>query len=257
MRFLLSLIFIFFFGNLFATDDWGQTGHRTTAEVASKHLTKKAKKEINKLLNGKSLALISTYADEIKSERTFDKYRPWHYVNITFDKTYTEIEPNPEGDIIQAIKFCIKILKDNKTTEVEKAFHLKLLVHFMGDLHQPLHLGLEEDKGANDFQVRWFNDGTNLHAVWDSKMIDQFQMSYTELSDNLPAISNHEIAKLQEGSVLEWAEEMRVLTKEVYNSASVGDKLGYRYMYDNFNTVRKQLQIGGIRLAKVLNEIFG
>lgn len=257
MRIYLVFIFLLVFGNLLASGDWGQTGHRATAEVASKHLTKKAKKEINKLLNGKSLALISTYADEIKSERTFDKYKPWHYVNIPFDKKYTEIEPNPEGDIIQAISFCVKILKDEKTTEEEKVFHLKLLVHFMGDLHQPLHLGLEEDKGANDFQVRWFNDGTNLHAVWDSKMIDQFQMSYIELSENLPAISNKEIAQLQEGSVLEWAEEMRVLTKEVYSSASVGDKLGYRYMYDNFNTVRKQLQIGGIRLATVLNEIFG
>ncbi len=257
MRLFTTLIFLLFFGNLFSTNDWGQTGHRTTAEVASKHLTKKATKEINKLLKGKSLALVSTYADEIKSERSFNEYRPWHYVNIPFDKKYTEIEPNPEGDIIQAINFCIEILKDKNTSEKDKAFHLKLLVHFMGDLHQPMHLGLEEDKGGNDFQVRWFNDGTNLHAVWDSKMIDQFQMSYTELSENLPALNKQEIIKLQQGSVLEWAEEMRSLTKEVYSSASVGDKLGYRYMYDHFNTVRKQLQTGGIRLAKVLNEIFG
>jgi len=237
-------------------EDWGQTGHRVVGEVAALHLTENAKKEIDQLLKGMSLAVASTYADEIKSERSFDKYRSWHYVNIPFDKNYSEITPKEEGDIIQGIQECIEVLKNKDATQEDKAFYLKLLIHFIGDLHQPMHLGLEEDKGGNDFQVRWFNEGTNLHRVWDSNMIDSYQMTYTELTSNLPRISEAEKQKIQEGTLLEWVEQERALTKEVYKSAKIGEKLGYRYMYDHFSTVKSQLQKGGLRLAKILNDIF-
>lgn len=239
-----------------APADWGQTGHRVVGEVASNHLTEKAKAEIELLLNGMSLAVASTYADEIKSERSFNKYRPWHYVNIPFDKTYQEITPNEDGDIIKGIAHCIQVLKAEDSSKEDKIFYLKLLIHFIGDMHQPLHLGLEEDKGANDFQVRWFNEGTNLHRVWDSQMIDSYQMTYTELTQNLPRINDIDKQKIQEGTLLEWVEKERELTKKVYESATTGEKLGYRYMYDHFSTVKTQLQKGGLRLAKILNEIF-
>jgi hypothetical protein len=251
-------IFLFLvFNPTIVKADWGQTGHRVVGEVASNHLTEKAKAEIELLLNGMSLAVASTYADEIKSERSFNKYRPWHYVNIPFDKTYQEITPNEDGDIIKGIAHCIQVLKAEDSSKEDKTFYLKLLIHFIGDMHQPLHLGLEEDKGANDFQVRWFNEGTNLHRVWDSDMINSYQMTYTELTQNLPRINDVDKQKIQEGTLLEWVEQERELTKEIYQSAEIGDKLGYRYMYDYFSTVKSQLQKGGLRLAKILNEIFG
>lgn len=258
MKKILLLAAICFYNVTFSHsfEDWGQTGHRVVGEVASKHLTEEAKTQIEDLLNGMSLAVVSTYADEIKSDRSFDQYKPWHYVNVPFDKTYQEIEPSEKGDLVIGIARCIEVLKDEQSTKENKAFHLKLLVHFIGDLHQPLHLGLEEDKGGNDFQVRWFNDGTNLHRVWDSQMIDSYQMTYSELTLNLPKISNNEIQKLQQGTILDWVETERELTKEIYSSAEKGDKLGYRYMYDHFSTLKVQLQKGGLRLAKILNEIF-
>lgn len=243
-------------GSLFASEDWGQTGHRVTAEVASENLTKKAKKEIDKLLNGMSLAVASTYADEIKSDSRYREYGPWHYVNVPFDKTYQEGEKNPKGDIIFGVDKCISALKNSSTSEEDKIFYLKMLVHLIGDLHQPLHLGLEDDKGGNDFQIQWFNEGTNLHRVWDSQMIESYAMTYTELTSNLPKLTKEEIKSIQKGTVLDWTEEIRVLTKEVYASAESGDKLGYRYMYDHFNSLKLQLQKGGIRLAKVLNDIY-
>ncbi len=253
-------VFIFCFVITFSysenTFDWGQTGHRVTAEVAQNHLTENAQKQIDKLLNGMSMAVVSTYADEIKSERSFDKYRPWHYANIPFDKTYAEITVKPEGDIVQAIEHCITVLKDENSSNEDKAFYLKLLIHFIGDLHQPLHLGLEEDRGANDIRVTWFNENSNLHRVWDSDMIDSYQMSYMELANNLPKLTAEEVQQIQEGSLLDWVKEIRILTREVYKSAKNNDRLGYRYMYDHFSTVKVQLQVGGLRLAKILNEIF-
>jgi hypothetical protein len=253
---ILTFLFLLNFTYAENSFDWGQTGHRVTAEVAQNHLTENAQKQIDKLLNGISLAVASTFADEIKSERSFDKYRPWHYANIPFDKTYNQITPKPEGDIVHAIEHCISVLKDSNSTDEDKAFYLKLLIHFVGDLHQPLHLGLEEDRGANDIRVTWFNENSNLHRVWDSDMIDSYQMSYMELTNNLPKLTAEEVQQIQEGSLLDWVEEIRLLTREVYKSAKNNDRLGYRYMYDHFSTVKVQLQVGGIRLAKILNEIF-
>lgn len=235
---------------------WGKTGHRVVGEVASQYLTPKAKKEINKLLDGQSLALVANFADDIKSDKRFREVDPWHYVNMSLDKHYGEETVNDKGDIYTAIEKCLVVLRDDKASKDDCAFYLKLLVHFIGDLHQPLHVGRSEDKGGNDIQVQWFNSGTNLHAVWDSRMIDSFGMSYTEMKENMPVLSKKEVKAVQEGTVLDWMHESQALAKEVYGSAQIGEKLGYQYMYAYFNTANVQLQRGGIRLAKVLNELF-
>ena len=146
----------------------------------------------------------------------------------------------------------------NKTlSKDDRAFYLKLLVHFIGDLHQPLHTGRSEDKGGNDIQVRWFNEGSNLHRVWDSEMIDFYKMSYSELSSNREDLTKTQIKQWQAGTVLDWANESRALVQTVYKTANSGDKLGYEYMYENFPLVRTQLHKSGLRLAKVLNDILG
>ncbi|PRP66360.1 S1/P1 nuclease [Nonlabens agnitus] len=238
-------------------DDWGKTGHRVTGAIAEKYLNKKAKKAIAELLDGESLAFASTYADEIKSDDAYRSYGPWHYVNVPFDKTYETHEHNDQGDVIQGIDKCISVLQSETTTKEDKAFHLRMLIHFVGDLHQPMHVGISEDKGGNDFQVRWYNDGTNLHSVWDTKMIESYGMSYTELADNADRLSKEERKTIASGTHRDWMKDSRILVKDIYANTEVGEKLGYRYMYDYFDTVRNQLQKGGIRLAALLNEVLG
>ena len=254
---ILILLFAFVLQTGNASNDWGKTGHRTTGEIAQKYLTKKAERRINQLLNGQSLAFVANYADDIKSDSLYDKYYNWHFVNFPFEATYESHPKSEKGDIIQGINRCVKALKSANSTEEEKVFHLKMLVHFIGDLHQPLHVGMAEDRGGNDLQVRWFKDGTNLHRVWDYHMIDDYDMSYTELSDNADKLSKYQLQSIQQGSVLDWMYDSRKLCKQVYADIEVGQKLGYRYMYDYTKTVRTQLQKGGIRLAVLLNDIFG
>ncbi len=236
---------------------WGQNGHRVIGKIAENHLTKKAKKNIDKLLKGKSLAFVSTYADEIKSDRKYNNYSVWHYVNMDLDETYEASEKNPEGDLVVGIDTCIKVLKNEQSSEEDKIFHLKMLIHLIGDLHQPMHIGKKEDKGGNDIQVQWFGQGTNLHTVWDTKIIEDFNMSYLELAENADQLSSGQIASLQKGTVIVWLNEVHKITNDVYGSVKVGEKLSYRYSYLYLETVRTQLQKGGIRLAKVLNDIFG
>lgn len=256
-KFAFILMFILLNPLSVFADDWGKTGHRVVGEIAEKYLDSKAKRAISDLLDGHSLAFVSNYGDDIKSDRKYDSYGPWHYVNFPFGADYETHPKSKDGDIIQGIQTCIDVLKDKNSTEEDKIFHLKMLVHFVGDLHQPLHIGIAEDKGGNDFQVRWFNSGTNLHKVWDSDMLDSYEMSYTELAANADELSTEELSEIQKGSVLDWVNDSRVLCEKIYADTRVGEKLGYKYMYDYMNPLRSQLQKGGIRLASMLNEIFG
>jgi hypothetical protein len=243
--------------NVIASEDWGETGHRVTGEIAENHLNNKAKRAIRKLLDGESLAFVSTYADEIRSDDNLPDYSAWHYVNFPFGQTYEATPKSEKGDIITAINKCILILRNSSSMKEEKVFYLKLLVHFIGDLHQPLHVGMAEDRGGNKFQVQWFGDGTNLHRVWDSQIIESYNMSYSELVANANSLSKEQIAAIQQGPVAKWMYESRELCEKVYADTKSGEDLSYKYRYIYMPVIRERLQQGGIRLAGMLNEIFG
>ena len=259
MKFKLLLLLPAFLMMKTSSDDaifWGQNGHRATGAIAEQYLTKRTKRKIDKILKGESLAFVSTYADEIKSDRKYREFSPWHYVNMGLDESYATAEKNPKGDLVTAIAKCKAVLKDKNSSYEDQVFYLKLLVHFVGDLHQPMHIGRKEDKGGNNVQVQWFGKVTNLHSVWDTKMIEAWNMSYLELANNAKDLSIKQVEAIEEGTVLDWVEEIHDITKEVYNSVKIGENLRYQYSYNHFGTVRTQLQKGGIRLAKILNDIY-
>jgi len=250
---LLMLFPALVLGNEF----WGQSGHRVTGQIAQNHVTGKTKRALADLLDGQTLAFVSTFGDDIKADRAYDKYGPWHYVNYPLGSLYRDSEKSPEGDIITAIETCSAILADSANPREQRVFHLKMLIHLIGDLHQPMHTSRAEDKGGNDIQVQWFGKGSNLHAVWDTKLIESFGMTFTELADQLDHFSRKEVKDLQGGTIYDWVEESNAICAELYETVEIGDKLGYAYSYRYNDLLFGQLQKGGLRLAKVLNEIFG
>lgn len=254
----LFLLFLFFISlpPLKASEVWGPTGHRTVGEIAEGYLAPEVKEKISELLKGQSLALVSTFADEIKSDMKYWAYNPWHYVNFPFDGTYEDHPKSEKGDIVQAIYTCIEVLKNTEASKEQKAFHLKLLIHFVGDIHQPLHVGIADDLGGNKFQVRWFGEGTNLHRVWDVSIIEKFGMSYSELAKNQSVLTEAEVENIMNSKVEDWMYESRDWCLDIYENTTIGDKLSYAYTYKYTTIVRSQLQKGGIRLAGLLNEIF-
>jgi len=254
--FSIAILFLFTFSLTATNPDWGATGHRTVGKIAEDYLKGKTQRKIAELLDGQSLSLVSTFGDDIKSDERYRKFNTWHYVNMPFGVKYEDSEKNTSGDLVVGIEKCKEVISDANASKEDKVFYLKMLVHLIGDLHQPMHVGRAEDKGGNDIQVRWFNDGTNLHRVWDSNMINHFNMTYSELASNSNKISKEQLKYLQKGTVAEWANETQQHAIKAYDSVKIGEKLGYRYMYDNFDLVRSQLQIGGVRLAKVLNDLF-
>ncbi len=235
---------------------WGSTGHRVIGEIANQYLKGKTKRKIRTLLQGKSLAFVSTFADEIKSDSRYGEFYTWHYINMPLDSEYTSSKKNPNGDLVSGISYCKKIIKDENASDDDRTFYLKLLIHLIGDLHQPMHVGLVEDKGGNDFKLQWFYNDSNLHRVWDSEMIESYDMGYLELAENADVLDKAQVKAIQHGSIIDWVNETHELTRKVYASAKPDENLRYRYSYDYFETVRTQLQKGGIRLAKVLNDLF-
>lgn len=234
---------------------WGPTGHRATGWIAEKYLNKNARKAMVRILDGQSLAMASTWMDEIRADSNYNYTSDWHWVTIPDGLTYDQSEKNPNGDIIQTIERLVAALKSKKLSKDEEIVSLKMLIHLVGDIHQPLHVGGGSDRGGNDVKVRWFREDSNLHRVWDSNMIDDTRLSYTELAQSLQVPDETKIKAWQQESVRDWANESMGLRRAVY---AYGDgKLGYLYTYVNFHIVRQQLLVAGIRLAGLLNEIYG
>ena len=248
---LLVILILIFNTSVSGNDTWGKNGHRVIGEIATQNLTRQTLKVVNEILDGQSLALVSTWADEMKSNSEFGKYSPWHYVNIPLDKEYNQIEKNPKGDIIQAINKCIEVLEDKNSSKVDKSFHLKYLVHLVGDVHQPLHTGRYEDKGGNDIKIKFFGKPTNLHKVWDSDMIDDYNMSYTELAESLTILQQTSKSL----NPKDWVFESHQEVKKIYSEVKDGDYISYDYINKNFSLIELKLYKAGTRLAAILNEI--
>ncbi len=239
-----------------ASPTWGATGHRVIGKTADNYLKPSAKRQIKKLLKRQTLAFVSTYADEIKSDKRYNEFYTWHYINMPFSETYESSEKKPKGDLVSGINYCKNIIKDKNSSDDDKAFYLKLLIHLIGDLHQPMHVGLKEDRGGNDFKVKWHFKDTNLHKVWDTQIIESYNMSYTELTDNGDYLSKEQVKSIKKGSIVDWVNDTHKITKQIYSSVKKDENLRNNYSYQYLGTVRSQLQKGGIRLANVLNELF-
>jgi hypothetical protein len=233
---------------------WGATGHRVTGYIADKHLSKKARLAIQRILGQQSLAMASTWMDDVKSDSLYDVYEDWHWVTIQNGETYEQSKKNPNGDLIYALDQIIAELKSKKLTPKEEAERLKMLIHLVGDIHQPLHVGFGDDRGGNNVKLTWFGSNSNLHRVWDSEMIEGTNLSYTELAESLHKPDAVRVKALQKSSVRDWANESMSYRKQVYDIGN--GKLGYQYQYKYFSIAQERLAQAGIRLAGVLNDIY-
>jgi len=249
------LFLITFCASTLTTFGWGATGHRATGQVAEKYLSKNATKQLERILNGQSLAMASTWMDDIRSDSTYDYATDWHWVTIQNGETYEQSTKNPKGDVIQTLERIIGELKSKKLTPKEEAERVKMLIHLIGDIHQPLHVGGGNDRGGNDVKVMWFRVDSNLHRIWDSDMIDDSKLSYTELAESLDKPTAAQLLQWQKTSVRDWAAESMTYRKQVYDYGQ--GKLGYNYNYRYFPIVRERLLQAGVRIASVLNDIYG
>lgn len=255
------VIISLFFYLPFATNAWGVLGHRIVGQIADSYLTPNTKKEITKILGNESLAMATNWADFIKSDTTMAYLSKWHYVDVNGGMSYPEFQSylknDTATDAYTKLNFLIKELKNIHLAKDKKAMYLKLLIHIVGDIHQPLHVGHIDDEGGNKIKVTWMGTPTNMHSVWDSKLIDFQQLSYTEYTTAINHTTAAQRIALQKQPLSDWIYQTYQLAQKVYSDVKPDDKLGYLYNYNYIVILNQQLVTGGVHLAGLLNEIFG
>lgn len=241
---------------------WGTTGHRVVAEIAERNISPSTKEKVDQLLDGLPMAYWANWPDFIKSDTTgeWDRTFIWHYVNAPQNLSKSDfvsyISNVKQDNLYSEIPKLKAILEDANSSDEDKRVALIFLIHLVGDAHQPMHVGCEEDLGGNKVSLMWFRDKANLHSIWDGKLIDYEKYSYTEYSDILDVMAKKQKDQLQQGSLEDWLYESHELANEIYSGVNNEDRLSYEYSFKYKDTVENQLQKGGMRLAKLLDDIF-
>jgi hypothetical protein len=249
---------------------WGKTGHRVVAAIADTQLSGLARAHVREILGGaESLDEAANWPDEMRSApgQFWQKTAtPWHYV--TLNGIIYDHAPS-EGDALEALNHFRSVLLDPKASIADKQMALRFVVHIVGDLHQPLHNGKCCDRGGNDVKVTWFGKPTNLHAVWDSQLVDEEQLSFSELAAKLERhTSPQDVIDWWDINPRDWMSESAEIRDTLYpppgTPAKKGAKgkdakvpeLSYGYVYKFTPVMERRLQQGGVRLAAYLNAIF-
>jgi len=247
---------------------WGKTGHRVVAALAEAQLSGLAKAHVKELLGVESLDEAATWPDEMRSDPSpfWQKASgPLHYV--TLNGVVYDHAP-PEGDALEALARYGATLRNPNASLAEKQLALRFIIHLVGDLHQPLHAGKCCDKGGNDVKVKWFGKDSNLHSVWDSSLVDDEQLSFTELTAKLQRhTSSEDVIRWWNVNPRDWVSESAQIRDTVYPAmppAGSTDKdgrpavpeLSYSYVYKFTPVMEQRLKQAGVRLAAYLNSIY-
>jgi hypothetical protein len=243
---------------------------------------------VSELLNDRTLADVANWPDELRSDPRFDKYKLLHFATVKDGVTsYRNAEKAPCGDLVVAIDaftaflrtgsrealYTVKALAEKSdgtgpdacnpqsTEPLSQAEALSFLVHLMGDLHQPLHVG-GTDLGGNKVTVNWMDRWkSNLHSTWDDEMVDFERLDYKEYARFLDRASAADVSRWQAGDTISYADEAIAMRSKLYvfpdeTGKHEVHKISYKYTGAQRARMREQLLKGGLRLAGVLNAIF-
>jgi hypothetical protein len=243
---------------------WGYDAHRVIAEIAEQFLEPQTAHQVRELLaieNVTTLADVSTWADEIRLQRR--ETGPWHYVNIpitlpTGEPAEYDAARDCPGDacVVAKIEQFERELEDRRLSERQRLEALKYIVHFVGDLHQPLHVSDNHDRGGNDASVIFMGLPTNLHAVWDSGIIAPAVkgLERTYALQLVQSIGEEQRQRWSEGTLISWVNEgHEIAARTIYGELPHSGTLPDDYETKALTIVNEQLERAGVRLAKVLN----
>lgn len=237
---------------------WGQKGHDVTAAIAESHLTPTTYQTVSDLLDGKSIVYWANWLDNASHTPEYAYSKTWHYKNIDDGVAYADAPLLETGDVVRAINEQVAILQNPQSSKEEKQLALKIVVHLLGDIHQPMHMGHASDLGGNRWTVNYFGRGSNLHSVWDSSVPEAaHKWTYTEWNDQINRPTEEEIAVIvADGNPEKWGEETFEICKQVYSKTPQDANISYDYVSEWTPVIENQLLKGGLRLADILNSIF-
>lgn len=259
---ITAFIFLLFISSPHSSFAWGMQGHRIVGQIADSYLTSKARAEIKKILGNESIAMVSNWPDFIKSDTNYRYLNVWHYADfakgLNYQQLNDELKKDTTADAYTRLNFLIKQLKRKNLPLDTKRMYLKLLIHIAGDVHQPMHVSPEGTSGGNDIKVTWFNNPTNLHSVWDEALINYQQLSYTEYANWINHTTTKQRLEWQHDPMSRWFYESYTLSSKLHDQIKEPNpRLSYLYNYQHVAELNQQLLKGGVRLAGLLNQIFG
>lgn len=248
---------------------WGPEGHRVVAQIARAHLTQTARLQVQALLGNDDLASVSTWADEIRPQRP--EAFGWHFVDIPMnssgfseqrdcyrpDEKHGNSRDDHHNCVVDRIVIFRQVLADKNAPRPDRVEALKFVVHFVGDIHQPMH-AIGEARGGNDIHVTEFGSaqcGTrpcNLHGAWDIGLILHAARSDELYSADLEQlISRQQLQSKASGTPASWANESFRYAKELW--VNDGGMIDEAYFRKNISILNERLALAGLRLAKLLN----
>lgn len=239
---------------------WDATGHAIVTMVAEERLTPHARAAVKTLLQGQSFVDVASWPDQVRNKQTAS----WHYVNIEIAESHYDPDRHCPARqcVVEQIERFRQMLADTSINPEKRQKALKYLVHFVGDLHQPLHAGQNRDRGGNDVKVEFLGQSVNpstkkpwnLHQVWDHGLLDQYAPDAKQavVQINQYLTSQHEV-ELANGSVVEWAMQSHDQARDHAYKFAADRRLDDVYVKQALPVIEMQLASAGIRLAHVLN----
>lgn len=238
---------------------WGPKGHRIVAQLAYDNLTRRARKQVDAILGKQGIIYLSTWPDEIKSDTIYPTSFVWHFQDLNPGMTdsalvsaLTTDYPAVGGEQFRAMDSLYLLLQHDRNNHDALVFY----IHLSGDRFCPMHLGHIDDLGGNRVKMRWFGQNTNLHTIWDTKLIEYKGFSYTEYTAYLHDIYDHrqkDVETMTDEQMLIYTYH---LTDQVYDYQTTWDGNTYHYAYRWMQPMEWQLYMAGIRLAARLNAIY-
>ncbi|MEO5812288.1 MAG: S1/P1 nuclease [Rhodanobacter sp.] len=260
-RFVVALLACLLVGPVWG---WGPLGHAIVADLAQRHLSPAAQAEVGRLLapeHTASLAAIASWPDQIQDDPAlaalWKQTRQMHYVNFHgADCDYVPPRDCRDGRcVVAGLAHYVAVLGDRTQSDAARGEALKFVVHFVGDMHQPLHAGYRNDKGGNTYQVQFAGKGSNLHRVWDSGLTSRRRLkshAYAQMLDARgPVALPPPIAPLRD-VYAQWAEESCRITAQP-GFYPPGHTIGQAYVDAQLPVAELRLREAGRRLASVLN----
>ncbi|HEV8507514.1 MAG TPA: S1/P1 nuclease [Chitinophagaceae bacterium] len=230
---------------------WGATGHKIIADIAFFYLDAQTRKNVLEYLNGMSLEEAANWMDQVRGDPAYDYMRPWHYADFDRGRPATAVTGDNIIGILSATMRKLEIQGQLSREQIRT--DLLYLLHLVGDLHQPLHVGYADDRGGNEYPVSFRGKGSNLHKVWDSEIIDDRQPGIQEILSARP-INAQQAASIQQIDIVAWANESRGYLDLVYSVKS--HSADEAYIEAVYPVIKKQLLYSGLRLAAILQKYF-
>ena len=233
---------------------FGADGHRIAGLIAQERLCAEAEREVRSLGRGQGLDELGLWPDWIRGESEWAHSAPWHYMNIPDGARLEDYRHPPEGDILWAIGHFGATFGDRDAPAAERRDALRFLAHFVVDLHQPLHVGRESDRGGNRIDVDPGTGGpVNLHRFWDTDAVALSRLEVEDYVQSLTSLIEANAWAWEQDTLMDWARESQALRPDVYDFGGRGNRLSSDYLENAERITRLRLAQAGVRLAEEIN----